>query len=107
MKKPISKAHIRTEISRQVSDYLQQGGAVNVVPTGISGRENLEKSRRHIFDKPKEARTPIPEVMRAIDARKKPQKSNSAKTKAKIKRPRKETIYDDFGEPLREIWVDS
>jgi hypothetical protein len=107
LKKPISKAHIRTEISRQVSDYLQQGGAVNVVPTGISGRENPEKSSRHIFDKPKEARTPIPEVMRAIDARKNPRKSTSAKTKAKIKRPRKETIYDDFGEPLREIWVDS
>lgn len=105
MKKPISKAHIRTEINKQVSDYLQHGGAVNVVPTGISGRENPEKSSRHIFDKPKESRTPIPEVLKAIDARKKPQKSTSIKTKRK--RPTKQIIYDDFGEPLREVWVDS
>ena len=39
-----------------------------------------------------------------IDERKrKGVKEPSAKV---IKRPKKKIIYDDFGEPLREVWVD-
>tara|TARA_B110000444_G_scaffold183272_1_gene172233 strand:- start:832 stop:1149 length:318 start_codon:yes stop_codon:yes gene_type:complete len=105
LKKPTSKAHIRTQISKQISDYLQHGGAVNVVPIGISGREDPQKASRQIFDKPKESRTPIPEVMRAIDSRKKTAKRTSKRIKRK--NIQKQIIYDDFGEAVREIWVDS
>lgn len=105
MKTPVSKAQIRSQIDRQISDYLDQGGAVNVVSTGTSGRDNHQQPSRHIFDSPKQTRTPIPEVMRAIDARKKPTKKPSTKTKTRLQK--KQIIYDDFGEALREIWVDS
>ena len=39
-----------------------------------------------------------------IDERKR--KSPAKKPAKASKRPRKKVIYDDFGEPLREVWVD-
>jgi hypothetical protein len=38
----------------------------------------------------------------ALDNRKKPKKPEAAKKASK--RPKKKIIYDDFGEPLREVW---
>jgi len=58
------------------------------------------------FEKRQE-RTPVPDVLRAIDerrdARRKPQKKTTAKRSSG---PKKKVIYDDFGEPLRVVWED-
>lgn len=107
MKRPITKAHIRTEIEQQVDDFLNQGGAVLEVERGISGRDNPDGPIRpgigSAFEQPKTGRTYIPEVVAAIDARRKPA---AVKTKSARKSPRKKMIYDDFGEPLRWQWVE-
>jgi hypothetical protein len=43
-------------------------------------------------------------VVSALDSRKK-KKTPSKPIKAS-KRPKKKLIYDDFGEPVREVWTD-
>jgi len=104
LKKPVSKAQVRNQLNRQIGDYLEHGGAVDVIPTGLSGRENPEKSSGQIFDKPRETRTPMHEVVNAIEARRNLVKKKPMKPKPML--PKKKIIYDDFGEPIREIWVE-
>ena len=106
MKKPVSKADIRGEIERQIEDYLNRGGAVAEIDRGISGRENPAgplKPDNSNFQQPKVSRTYIPEVVAAIDARRKPQQNKLTTPK---RRPKKKIIDDDFGEPLRWEWVE-
>ena len=106
MKRPISKADIRNDMEKQIADFLEKGGEVMEIERGISGRENPNgplKPDNTAFQQPKQGRTYVPEVIAAIYARrnKKPEKPKPASRK-----PRKKIIYDDFGEPLREVWVD-
>ncbi len=106
MKKIISKADIRNDMDKQIAEFLEKGGEVAEIERGISGRENPNgplKPDNTAFQQPKQGRTYVPEVVAAIDARrnKKPEKP-----KPSIRRPREKIIYDDFGEPLREVWVE-
>ncbi|MBQ0712554.1 MAG: hypothetical protein KBT53_06320 [Porticoccus sp.] len=103
MKKFPTKADLRTELQNQIDDYTRQGGEIDQVPRGLSGRINPNESlQTPLFDGPKTNRTPIPEVVAALDSR---QKKTGAKKPAE-KRRREKVIYDDFGEPLRKVWVD-
>ncbi len=106
MKKHPTKADIRNELESQVNDYLERGGNLEQVPRGASGRFGQNgpiKPDSMAFDKPKEERTFLPDVVAAIEARKHPE---PIKKKAKPSRTRKKIIYDDFGEPLRWEWVE-
>ena len=90
--------------SGRATSYLRQGGEIQQVPTGVSGRDNpLESLRMPLFNEPKVSRTPIPEVLEAMDARR--QKKPTVKKPSKPG-PIEKTIYDDFGEPIRKVWVD-
>lgn len=106
MKPTPTKAEIRERLQQEMDDFLKQGGAVNEVPRGISGREpgppprSAERSEGGA-DKPREERVYLTDVVAAIEARRRP-----AKVPAGRKRPRKRMIYDDFGEPLRWEWVE-
>jgi len=100
MKPLLTKAQIRAELERQVQDYLQTGGMVNAIPRGQSG----QLDNRNLFgslgqNPPRQERTPVDEVVQALEARKHPH-SNVKKPK----RPRKKLLTDDFGEPLRWVW---
>lgn len=104
MKKIPTKADIRAELQRQMDRYARKGGEIQNIPSGVSGRENpLESIKTPLFTDTKTSRTPVPEVVAAIDARRnqKTQKKKSEKPERK-----EEIIYDDFGEPLRKVWVD-
>ena len=90
----------------QISDFLNHGGSVDEIPTGISGREpslGPLKPDNTAFQEPKSERTYVPEVVAALESRKSPPKPSPAPTN---RRPRKKVIYDDFGEPLRWEWVE-
>ncbi|WP_438952377.1 hypothetical protein [Porticoccus sp.] len=104
MNKAPTKSQLRRQLQQQVENYLRQGGEIQQIPRGISGRENpCENLPTAFFNQPKAERTPVPEVLAALDARRQ-KKSPSNKTTRS--RPKETIIYDDFGEPIRRIWQD-
>lgn len=110
MKKPPSKVDLRREIQAQIRDYLQRGGEVAEVPRGISGREPGDRplgSFRRLFqpnEAGREPRTSVHEVVIAIEARRKSGKQTRPVRKKSTRR--REPILDDFGEPIRWVWVE-
>ena len=106
MNKRQTKADIRNELESQVRDFLEQGGNLEQVDRGVSGRFDKNgpiKSNAIVFDEPKEGRTLLTEVVASIEARKHPE---PAKKSTRRSAPKKKMIYDDFGEPLRWEWVE-
>ena len=103
MKPTKTRRELHDEVQQQINDFLNQGGAVNEVPRGLSGRPYSTGPLISIFEgQGHEDRTPLPDVVAAIEARRKPQLPN----KHHKLRPRKKVILDDFGQPLRWEWVE-
>lgn len=104
--KPLkTKAQIRNEINRQIDDFLNSGGEVNEVPRGTSGNlanENL--FAKTTSDSAPQTRTPVTEVVQALEARKKSKHAKPVTTRNR--KPKKKLITDDFGEPVRWVWED-
>lgn len=105
--KPLkTKAQVRQEMEQQLSEFLNSGGEVNNVAMGDSGREPTTHPPIPVsFDSPKVERTPVTDVVSAIEARRgsKNKPAPSARTR---RTPRKKLILDDFGQPLRWHWVE-
>ncbi len=103
--KPLkTKAQIRAEIDEQINAFIQQGGAVNAIPQGISGHVgNSNPFGTMVRNGEPQDRTPLVEIVKQIDARKSPQPKAPLKT---TRRPRRKLITDDFGEPVRWVWVE-
>jgi hypothetical protein len=98
-----TRRQLHQELEEQVRQYLQDGGQVNEVPRGLSGRMDASGPLVAFFEGAShEDRTPLPEVVAAIEARKKPHPA----AKPKKPKPRKKVILDDFGQPLRWEWVE-
>ena len=110
LKKPVSKADLRKKLHQETELFLRKGGNVNKIPQGISGKESGEPPaylNRRLFVEPKSSRTLVPEVVAAIEARRRdtPQRITVSKRRPP-EVPRRKVIYDDFGEPLRRVWLD-
>ena len=104
MKPTKTRRELHGELDQQVEEFLTRGGKVNEVPRGLSGRPYAASPLISIFEGTnQEDRTPLPEVVAAIESRKKP---NQALNKLRKVRPRKKVILDDFGQPLRWEWVE-
>lgn len=102
MKSIPTKAQIRTELEKQIQEYLREGGVVNNVPRGQSGHLDNKNLFSQVGDQPpRQERTPLNDIVRALEARKHPP---APLTRRHSKRRRKKLITDDFGEPLRWIW---
>lgn len=109
MKKPTSKADIRDALTAETERFLSQGGAVNEIPRGLSGNDPSGPSpflNRSLFVEPRKGHTLVPEVVAAIEARRKQKFAHKPARKGRLAQPRKKVIYDDFGEPLRRVWVE-
>lgn len=107
MNKRPSKADIRQLHAQQIADFLSKGGCIKSFDMGATGLVDGKYNTRQIVieKKPDTSRTPVPEVLATIDARRRSNyKSHSAPKKPT--KSRKKVIYDDFGEPLRTVWVD-
>lgn len=103
-----SKRQLREQLRRQTESYLSAGGEIKSVSPGATGLAKFSagRSQSELFiGAPRQSRTYLNEAVAALDKRK-----QSAKTGYKASKPatrrRKKMIYDDFGEPLREIWVE-
>jgi len=97
-----TKREVRDEMEREIQNYLQTGGEINQIDQGISGRDNNANLNHAIPFTPGEhqTRTLVNDTVKAIDERKQKKKSISTEKH----RPKKRIIYDDFGEPIREVW---
>jgi len=106
MKKRQTKAEIREELERQVRSFIEKGGEIQSVDMGASGLEDGKYDPRHFgFESSVKKRTPLDNLLVNIDSRRKHKSAKNASGKLS-KQPRKKVIYDDFGEPLRWVWVD-
>jgi hypothetical protein len=102
-KKPPTKSELRRQLEQEVRDFLDSGGAVNSVAPGVSGRDANQPMKRVLFDGARETRTYVNDIVASVDARRKP---TPVRKTEKRTSPKLKTIYDDFGEPLRRVWVD-
>lgn len=93
-----------------MQSFLSDGGHVNEVPRGISGKNPGDAPvylSRRLFSEPPASRTYVPEVVAAIEARRQKAVARTpAPRRSRLPKPRRKVIYDDFGEPLRKVWVE-
>lgn len=104
-----SKADIRRELESATRQFLRGGGQVQEVPSGTSAWEpgTRPPPSRPLFTQPREERTPVTEVIAAIESRREAMKKRRKPVrKSRTERSRRRIIYDDFGEPLRRVWTD-
>lgn len=106
MKKFPSKAEQREQLAREVEEFLRTGGEIREVPRGVSGRDAdtiLSDWRKtgHLERPPPAPRTDLSDVVATLDARRTARKKPG---RPERKHPRKIVVYDDFGEPIREVW---
>lgn len=107
-KKPPSKQAIRESLDKDVDAFLQRGGDIHQVQQGETGLEARSAPlRAPLFNEPKTERTPVDDVIAALDERRDQKRKSSAGTRRGRKpRRRKQVIYDDFGEALRTVWIE-
>ncbi len=106
MKKHPTKAELREELNNQVQAFLKKGGSISQYEMGDSGLVDGKYNTRNMgFSAPPQERTPVNGVLARIDSRR--SKSSTSPVERSRRQPRKKIIYDDFGEPLRWVWVDS
>ncbi len=111
VKKPVTKEELRAELEQATARFLRKGGRVEQIPQGTSGKDPGDPPvflNRRLFIEPRTKRTLVPEVVAAIEARRKQKKlrRNPGPKRKRLPQPRRKVIYDDFGEPLRKVWVD-
>ncbi len=111
VKKLPTKAELRAALEQETRRYLNQGGKVEEVPAGATGTDpnkphNFQSSR--LFSEPPNSRTFLPEVVAAIESRRSQLKRSrrNVPKRSRLPRPRRKTIYDDFGEPIRKVWIE-
>lgn len=103
MNKRPTKRELRQQLSNEMQRFINQGGQVTEVSHGASGLVDGRYGQPLGFERPKEERTPLNDVLKTIDQRREDQRKRAKPTPPK-RGPRKKVIYDDFGEPLRIIW---
>lgn len=103
-----SKAELRRELEQATRQFLHGGGSVTEVPTGVSAWVPGQKPPpgQPLFTQPRSERTPLNEVVAALEERRAMRRRRSEVKRSRKPQPRKKVIYDDFGEPLRTVWSD-
>jgi hypothetical protein len=110
LKKPVSKEEVRAALQQETERFLDRGGEVEQIPQGVSGKNPGDAPlflNRRLFTEPPIPRTPVPEVVAAIEARRLLNlRRRPVRKRSRLPQPRRKVIYDDFGEPLRKVWVE-
>lgn len=103
-----TKAEIKQEHDRQIQEFLAKGGKIKNFEMGASALVDGKYNTRNIVieKKPYQTRTPVPEALAAIDSRRRASPARKSPVKRRPEVRKQKVIYDDFGEPLRTVWVD-
>ncbi|MFT6328023.1 MAG: hypothetical protein ACJAYK_003028 [Crocinitomicaceae bacterium] len=101
MRHLITKAEKRESLSDAIDQFFKNGGKVDEVQQGISGRENPTQAILPVlFGEKSMERTDARGALKSIDDR----KQKALAKKATVKKDKKIPVYDDFGEILRWVW---
>ena len=104
MNKRLPHRAIHQQMQQEISQFFEQGGEVHEFERGESALINGKLDDRSSgFGQGRKKRTPLNDELKAVDERK---KSPAPPVVQKVRRPYKKIIYDDFGEPIREVWVE-
>lgn len=107
MKPKVTKAQIRRELENQIQAFIAEGGSVNNIPRGQSGYgDNQNPFSQQGGSAPSQPRTSLDKELQELELRKRKLGNKPANPKNK-KGPYKKLIKDDFGEPLRWVWIDN
>ncbi|MGB0445406.1 MAG: hypothetical protein ACPGGC_05085 [Porticoccaceae bacterium] len=106
MSNGISKKSLRKQLREKTEEFLGSGGEIKKCQPGETGEPADQPRAKSVFVSPSpiKTRTYVNDLVAQIDQRKR--KTPAKPTSKPSKRPKKKIIYDDFGEPLREVWVD-
>ena len=107
-KKPPGKDQLRASLDRDVEHFLSKGGQIAHVAQGETALLARQSPLREpLFTQPKVERTPLDDVVAALEERRAAKlKRGSTVTRVRKPRARKQVIYDDFGEAVRTVWVE-
>ena len=100
-----SKRILRQDILRKTEEYLSRGGEIKKYRAGESAeRADIPRKKAEFVGLKLSNQSDLNEVILAIDER----KANLRNSPSVLPRSttRKKDIYDDFGEPLREVWIE-
>ena len=103
-----SKKTLRKELQSKTKEFLSKGGKIQHCDRGETGEPAGQPRSRSVFVSPSsvKTRTYLNDVVSKLDSRKKKNKQ-PLKPKQPTPKPKKKIVYDDFGEPVREVWIDS
>ncbi|GAB5414135.1 MAG: hypothetical protein Cons2KO_17380 [Congregibacter sp.] len=105
----LSKANLREELEKATQQFLRKGGEVDEVPVGTSAWEpgTRPPPSSPLFTEPRSERTPVDDVVATLEARREAMRSRPKRSTGPTRRrPKQRVLYDDFGEPIRRVWVD-
>ena len=107
MKKPPTKRDLRAHLQRQTEAFLTSGGKIREFKVGDSAYDKGKTpATTPLFQTSRVTRTPVNDVIDALEARREQKKLKAKVVGRRTPRRRKKIVYDDFGEPLRVIWVE-
>ena len=108
MKKPPTKQDMREHLEKQVAAFLSDGGQVQELKNGESAydRSSIPPTTPPVFEARKTSRTPLNDVIAALDARRAEKRSGKKIVRRRTPKRRRQVVYDDFGEPLRVVWIE-
>ncbi len=105
MKKPPDKSELRLQLRAETDSFLAEGGEIVRVAQGESAFAPGERPPPSpLFTEPKSDRTPVDDVVAALNERREAKRNRGKPARPSKPTPRKQVIYDDFGEPMRVIW---
>ena len=107
MKKPPSKTDLRERLKRQTAAFLSSGGKVKECQAGESAYDRSETPPpAPLFETRRVERTPLIDVIAALDSRRAAKRARTKVVRRRTPKRRRQVVYDDFGEPLRVVWVE-
>ena len=106
MKKPPSKTDLRERLERQTAAFLSSGGKVKEFRTGESAYDRTETPPPAPLFETGALSAPLTDVIAALDARRAAKRVRTKVVRQRTPKRRRQVVYDDFGEPLRVVWVE-
>ena len=108
MKKPPSKNDLRERLRRETAAFLSSGGRVKELKVGESAYDlgEIPPSPPLFEARQPTSRTPLTDVIAALDARREAKRTRTKLVRRRTPTRRRQVVYDDFGEPLRVVWVE-